>query len=561
MALDSAFTTIGDRWNFKRKSFKDAIQQARADKRKTIAGGLPVVQISDRQLNEATGEVLAILEKANDPPTMFRRGNVLATIQQDELGQAVVARYDPFLLRSRLARVAAFAVFHKNGGAMQCAPPMDIVNDVLSCGEGNFPALKGLTNVPPLHMDGTIQTGPGYDATTRLYFHPEPGFSLGSMTDAPVKQDAARAADFIREEILRDFPFAAEADQTNAMGALLSGVLRQSLDFMSPLFAFDAPSPGSGKTLLASAVVAAATGELPAMYSLPETDAEVRKGITTMLDGGARVIIYDNVSRTLRSPALSSVLTAEFWIDRLLGSNKTIKVPQQAVWFVTGNNMSFSREIARRVCRIKIDPQMAHPETRTQFKRKDEELIAWVRAQRGAVVAALLTMAQSWIVAGRPKAQVPSIGSFDRWAQTIGGILEFAGLHGFLGNLHEVRIEADEESSEWEVFLTAWARKFGAQEVTAAMLSDCFHLGEEGRAWLPEELQFGELITLSKRMGKALARKAGTRFGDRELRVERCAPDSHTKVALWRVGGNLEGLFCGVSCGISTVPQDATKSF
>jgi hypothetical protein len=298
------------------------------------------------------------------------------------------------------------------------------------------------------------------------------------------------------------------------------------------------------------------------MYSLPETDAEVRKGITTMLDGGARIVIYDNVSRTLRSPALSSVLTAEFWIDRLLGSNKTIKVPQQAIWFVTGNNMSFSREVARRVCRIKIDPQMVHPETRTEFKRKDEELIAWVRAQRGMVVAALLTMARAWIAAGKPKAQVPSIGSFDRWAQTIGGILEFAGLHGFLGNLQQVRIEADEESSEWEVFLMAWARKFGDQEVTAAKLSECFtHLGEEGRAWLPEELQFGELITLSKRMGKALARKAGTRFGDRELRIERCAPDSHTKVAQWRVGGNLEGLFCGVSCGISTAPQDASKSF
>ncbi|MEO8593813.1 MAG: hypothetical protein ABI759_10870 [Candidatus Solibacter sp.] len=543
--LNSVFAAIGKSCKMTREKFDSAIKRARMDLEEVTFQGLPIIKVNNRSLNDATKEVIAALEGANTPPVVFRRGDSLVTVRRDQSGAAVMARYDPLLLRSRMARTATFAMYGATGQRTLCAPPMDFVNDVLKCDEGNFPLLKGITNVPPLHANGSVRTEVGYDPATQLYYQTEPGFQLGLVSNHPVRADAERAAIFIKDELLNDFPFASEADLANAFGALLTVVLRPSMHLKAPLITLDSPSPGSGKSLLASAIAAAGTGERPAMYALPDTEPEVRKGITTMVDTGARVVIYDNVSRTVRSPALSSLLTADVWEDRLLGTNTRIKVPQQAVWFATGNNMSFSREMARRVCRIKIDPKMAHPETRTGFKRKDDALVSWVLRERGAVVAALITMTLAWMTAGSPKATVPRIGSFDVWAETIGGILDFAGVKGFLENLTDVRTDADEESEDWEAFLTAWARAYGDAEVSARSIADDFMHKEILAGLLPEELGDPTGVTLGKRLGKALARKAGTRFGQRELRVERGGIDSHTRIGTWRVAGNLDGLRVG----------------
>ena len=63
--------------------------------------------------------------------------------------------------------------------------------------------------------------------------------------------------------------------------------------------------------------------------------------------------------------------------------------------------------------------------------------MGWVRANRGRLVAACLTLGQAWIAAGRPRGR-RSIGSYEAWAQVLGGVLEVAGIEGFLGNLDEM---------------------------------------------------------------------------------------------------------------------------
>ena len=42
-------------------------------------------------------------------------------------------------------------------------------------------------------------------------------------------------------------------------------------------------------------------------------------------------------------------------------------------------------------------------------------------------MAALLTLARTWEVAGRPEGDGPFVGGFDPWRQTVGGILAGAG--------------------------------------------------------------------------------------------------------------------------------------
>jgi hypothetical protein len=205
--------------------------------------------------------------------------------------------------------------------------------------------------------------------------------------------------------------------------------------------------------------------------------------------------------------------------------------------------------MARRAYRIRLDAGVANPAKRTGFTRTDQELLAWAAANRGTLVAALLTMIRAWWVAGQPRAEVPAFGSFDNWAQAVGGILAHAGVHGFLDNLEALQDEGDEESQQWEHFLRVLVRVFNGREFTVSEIVD--HVSHTSGALsfaIPDEVGHpaengsGGIVSFQRRLGKALARKCGTRFGELDLRIERGRPDRHTKVQRWRVVGDLDAV-------------------
>jgi len=94
-----------------------------------------------------------------------------------------------------------------------------------------------------------------------------------------------------------------------------------------------------------------------------------------------------------------------------------------------------------------------------------------VRANRARLVAACLTLCQAWIAAGRPRGG-RSIGSFENWAHVLGGVLEVAGIPGFLGNLEEMMESSDSEGAAWNAFIAAWWDRFGTAPVLSADLFD-----------------------------------------------------------------------------------------
>jgi hypothetical protein len=206
--------------------------------------------------------------------------------------------------------------------------------------------------------------------------------------------------------------------------------------------------------------------------------------------------------------------------------------------------------MARRAYRIRLDAKVANPAGRTGFKRTDQDLLSWVAAHRGELVGALLTIIRAWFAAGQPKAEVPAFGSFNPWARAAGGILQHAGVSAFLGNLESVQREADEESAQWDQFLRALVLAFGASDFAVADIADrvlhqstALALSFPDDIGHPDEGRDGvEMSSLVRRLGKALARKCGTRFGDLQLRIERGRPDTHTKVQRWHVAGELDAL-------------------
>jgi hypothetical protein len=78
-------------------------------------------------------------------------------------------------------------------------------------------------------------------------------------------------------------------------------------------------------------------------------------------------------------------------------------------------------------------------------------------------------MARAWIIAGRPEGSNTTLGSFESWCEVVGGILEYAGLNGFLDNLqamHRDTTDGDGDAEQWGAFMGAIFAEFQGEQWT-----------------------------------------------------------------------------------------------
>src|SRR5205085_1640494 len=108
----------------------------------------------------------------------------------------------------------------------------------------------------------------------------------------------------------------------------------------------------------------------------------------------------DNLAGAVGNDVLDAALTADWWKDRLLGGNRGFDGPLHVCWFATGNNVQLRADTARRVCHVRMETADERPETKAGFKYPD--LRQHVRANRGPLLSAGLTILRGWVVGGRP---------------------------------------------------------------------------------------------------------------------------------------------------------------
>jgi hypothetical protein len=483
-------------------------------------GSRPIIVYNDRQLDEVTREALGLLQSSNLPPELFVRSGQIVRVRTDEENRPIIDIVGEPELRSRLASVTDAMTNGKSGRLVNCFPHKDVVKNILALGEWPFPALQGIVEAPALRPDGTVLTEPGYDATTHLLYVPAPGLDIGAIPEEPTKLHVAAALDTV-EEIIGEFPFADEASKTNTLATMLTSIVRPAIRGKTPLALIDAPQMGTGKGLLSEVIGLIATGRDSAMMSAPREEEEWRKRITATLLTGASVIIIDNVERELDSAALASVLTAREWTDRILGLSKMVTLPVRAIWIANGNNIKVGGDIARRCYSIRLDAKTARPWKRTKFKHKD--LLGWVSENRGEILAALLTLARAWFAAGKPNYKVPAVGGFDEWALTVGSVLGFAGVTGFLKNLDGLYDTADESSLQWEKFLGVLASTFDDKPFTVNKLVEHLQTESSFNEALPDDVAYDKDGdgSLQRRLGKAFSKREGRRYGDSNIHLER----------------------------------------
>jgi hypothetical protein len=493
----------------------------------------PEIQVNNRHLRDVTADALQALEDANNPPEVFVRAGALVRVREDEHGTPQIQLMEMSHVRGRLARVADFVRVTENGET-KVNPPEVVVKDVMALSNWPFPALEAVVESPILRPDGSIFDTPGYDARTRLYYRPVPGFECPEIPKNPSRGSIKAALDLINDAI-GEFPYGDKASAANTLALMLTPLVRQAINGPVPMALIDKPQAGTGGSLLAETIALIGTGRTAEMLGAPRDDEEWRKQITAKLAAGGTMVTVDNVEGALFAPSLARALTARTWTDRILGRSESITLSQRATWIATGNNIILRGDLPRRCYWIRLDAKQSRPWQREGFTHPD--LLSWVSEKRGDLVGALLTIARAWFAAGRPLvAEVPRLGSFEAWTETVGGMVTFAGVGGFLGNLKELYDKADEGNAEWEAFLEEWWKHRGEDSITvkalAKLINDEALLKDALPGDLSEALDKGE-GSFTRRLGKALAKRAGTRFGEDGLHITEAGEQRRAK--LWSV--------------------------
>jgi hypothetical protein len=317
------------------------------------------------------------------------------------------------------------------------------------------------------------------------------------------------------------------------------------IDGPTPNHHFTSSTEGVGKGLCASMCAFPFVGRDLDINPQKESEAEWRKALTTfLLTGGSHYFIdnirnptgWDNTTLDIESGVLCAAWTGGRWKDRILGGNEQANPKLHAVWMSSGNNVTFSRELTRRIVPIEIKATCENPSQRTNFKHKVQD---WVKENRVALTRCCLILCQNWIARGRQPGSA-IYGSYEAYARTMGGILEACGVEGFLGNLPKSGSGKDRESTRWPALVDEWHKDRASMPTSTGQLYDLIfgvRVKKEDR-WERsggvQELQIafadvvgdGKEISRKQKLGHAVLKQDGRVWsGYRIVRCEALGPN------------------------------------
>ena len=458
-------------------------------------------------ITEEPEAVRLITEAINDQrfAEVFMRGDVLTQVATGE--KAVLARELNDAILRRLIADNVSCVKRTPYGQVVGALPMPVTCKAILALQ-QWPKvrrLRGIANFPVPLGDGTILQEPGYHTGSGLFL-PE-GIGVPPVPDNPTATQVKAALDFILDKYLEDFPWTCPADKANALAALITPLLREIIRDVFPLGYITAPERGSGKTLLAELVnMIYNTGA--DLRILPADEKEIEKTITSALRGAAPVIVFDNVTQTIRSASLAALLTMRNWTARILGGSRDGTYPNDRLWMCTGTNVSLGGDFAQRSFRIAMDYRKPNPDLRTGFQIP--EIKAWTADHRGEVLWYLLILIRAWQLDGARRAEQHIMRGFTPWAQVAGGVLAYHGIEGFLANRDEV-IGQDDDAADMARYLCILHSRYGDTGRTARQILADAATDRALDDALPPTLDGGRWTT--RALGKLMASHEGKYYG------------------------------------------------
>jgi len=317
----------------------------------------------------------------------------------------------------------------------------DLGGIVIEGAHGNCRSLKFLTTYPVFVGEDFCISPSGWRDGV---------FNCSTLKIPHVENPQAILADLVT-----DFPFKDAASRDNFFGLLLTPLLRPALDGNAPMHLVMSAVERCGKTKLIEEILGGVVLGMPTPATqLPKDIDSLGKQILSFLIGGRAVLHLDNLPNHIDSGALASMLTCSSWSDRVLGRSEIVTVPNNLTLVASGNNVSFSGELAKRTVPIELQPFDDKPEERTDYKHP--QLRKYIRENRPRILGALVSMVEAWKAEGCPLSGNP-FGGFESWAGVIGGILELHGYTEWRKNSHEFVVRADSLGEGLRAFVERWA--------------------------------------------------------------------------------------------------------
>ena len=429
-------------------------------------GGREMVVVND-DLKAVVDAINSILKRELDGREMFNYGDVLTLLKE--------AATDPLEEGALLRLISEYAYLctkkqGTNGAPDQYFPGARLDTQsikVIMSSAGDFTPLVRVVRSPFVRPDGTVCTTEGYDDSTQTLLKRSDGMDGVLVPDEPSAADVEAARDLLMTEWLGDLPFAGEGARANALALVITPFVR-GLFHLAPMAVVDGLQMGVGKNLFADCVSILANGSPAAPMAYTRDDEETRKQITSSFRAGTDFLVFDE-AHVIEGASLARALTSITYIDRVLGASRMAAFPNQATWIALGNQVNVNGDVARRVYWIPLRPDGANPQDRDVSQFRHEDLRRWTTENRARLISAVLVLVRAWFADGCPQApRGSSLGSFEGWDKTVGGIVAHAGLSGFLSEVKEKRSESDYTTKYWTAHLLWLAETFGVEDFTTA---------------------------------------------------------------------------------------------
>lgn len=532
--MQAAFPQLEKRWL---KDLRKAVLYIQGSKRRAAAKGEDTNVVNDDDFLALCSYGAKKIESDNEPnPTLFKRGDTFAVIATDTV--TGTARVKTLTLSDFKAKANLIAPYRKRVPAGEdvayqgVSMPHDVAEQLFRH-DFDLPELRDLTTTPVFVGNGDLVSMPGYHRAAGIYYAKQEGLMIPDIPRRVATEHVAEARRILIEELLGDFELDGVSRQDlmaaalggdaknpppasvlNAIGAVTEQSVRPMIDGPLMPHLITKTAKGAGGGLLSNAIQIIVEGT-PSSRPMPKYEEERRKGLTTAYKSGARFICYDNIAGELSSPSLATATTEPVWSDRILGRSDEVSIPIRSSHMLVGIRPLLSDELRRRMNLIEMKPQTAKPEDRKDFRHED--LLAYVRANRGDFIWAVLVLAKNWIQKGCPAPKhAPVIGSYHAYRYVIGGIIEAAAANWttWQGNRAALdEIASDGEDEEIVNLLCAWWHH-GELANAGTESSDLCALAEERKITLPlKRVPHGEEFEYSpKSMGRYLKGYMGRHF-------------------------------------------------
>ncbi|AXQ69800.1 PE-PGRS family protein [Caulobacter phage CcrSC] len=393
-------------------------------------------------------------------------------------------RYDEIsskTLWSELNKYITFVRTTDDGGyGPRASVPKEVGDQVYETIYEEMPYAPEIIYTPIFDSKGRLISEPGYYEDEGLLI-PSLDFEAPNVPEAPSEEEVKEAVRLLADEMLIDFPFSdydskgverREPSRANALAMILTPFMRRMINGCTPVFFVSKPVPGTGGTYLGKIPILLFDGEEGAPMIYTENPDEMAKALLAGALAAKSHMFFDDV-KSFNNREIMRAITSTQVGGRVLGASRNIEVANRFNWIATGNNPDIKPEMGRRVVTIRLN--LKDEEINNRVFKGHPNLHEWLKDNRSQIIGAILTLIQHWQVNTKSKPfKDRKLASFEDWAEKVGGVLQAAGIEGFLDN--RKMAEADMDEAATRMLVRDWFKKYSDRPVTA---NDLFGLAED----------------------------------------------------------------------------------